>query len=278
MLLSILSIYNPNEDSKNFIKGIKLDLETEWIVGIRKGDELKFGQEYEQFININRLYGNFTVKIVGDFDKKEDIFNLLISNSKAFFFIFKHDNEIWQDRFLKDLKGFFLERQEFKNAPKNINSIFIDVAKTTRHMFYFLGKGKLDEENESLPATILNPNLNEVFNIEKVLQKPEYFQPTIKWLYPKSFILEHLITLEKQSENFNFNLAIFTFNMIVSIYKTNNYFEPAYYSSYLDFDVPVDVSSKIDDILIYKEIVKVKQDIICHEKNSLSKEFKKYFS
>ena len=259
--LSVITQYNPVIDYATFN-----DQAWENVImsfGVEKQLESSF-LESMKVVTFNYEYKINTVSN----------FNEIILSLDSTHFIFLLHKEFWKPNFLRNLSTFFFKRQYSGSCPRVLDKPVIDEISSTRHLFYFMGS--IDFGRKNMPITALVPNLHDDFELLKVLERPVYFQPGIKWLYPTLFIQDQKIILHNYSSNFNLNISIFTLNLISYIYKLNNYFESEYYASYLDFVNEQDDSNSQTDVDLYLSEVSAKESIYTHEKGSeMANTFKK---
>jgi hypothetical protein len=193
-------------------------------------------------------------------------FQPMIEISNSYFLLFKSNKEVWGEDFLSTIKQFFLKRQDLGKSLKSADQISIDLITINRNVFYFLGKSHINGITE--PVMTVSPQLYENFNLSHAIPKPVYFQPAVKFLLPAKFIKENNIIFLKYSDNISFNIALYTFNVLCYLYKSNNYFEPLYFSCYLNFTSFIEPISLEKYTSLYFENLYLKRDILTYDKNS----------
>lgn len=226
--------------------------------------ELVFGVEKE-FIDI------FLSKSI-DFDIpykytiiNKNEFQPLLTLADSYFVLFMNKNEIWGPNYLKQIKEFFLERQDLGKSLMTSNQILVDPLAVNRNIFFFLGKLKV--ENQTNPVMYYFNELHYPFSLSKIIDKPTFFQPGIKFLLPNKFIAEQNISYPLETDNTNLNIAIFYLKVLTYLFKSNNYFEPNYFSCYVDFTMEADMVSLNRYFNIYKEEVYIKREIFLKSNN-----------
>ncbi|MGL4759737.1 MAG: hypothetical protein ACRCXZ_10485 [Patescibacteria group bacterium] len=208
----------------------------------------------------------YIINEAGDFQK-------LIESSDSFYMLFFSPQETWGEGLLASIKKYFLERQDLGKSLHEKNQINIDPLAVNRNIFFFLGKADLNGSVQ--PVMNFSPDLYEGFELASLIPRPTFLQPSVKFLIPKSFVIDNYISFKNTTDNINFNVALFTFNVLCYMYKVNNYFEPKYFSCYLDFTCITDTISIEKYKKVYMEEIVLKKEIFTFESNSfISKKYK----
>ena len=253
-LISILTHFDP--DYNYFLLGKQSWSQFELIFGVEK--------EYIDIFLSKSIDFDIPYKYVvierGDYNK-------LIELSDSYYILFMNDNEVWGVNYLKTIKQFFIERQDLGKSLKSADQINIDPLQVTRNVFYFLGKVRM-ANNKINPIMMVFNELHNPFSLAKAIPKPTFFQPGIKFLLPLAFIKDHNIKYQAETDNVNFNIALFYLDTLSYLYKSNNYFEPQYYNLYLDYTVSLDTNTLQKYKTTYKDKLNLKRSIFEGSKNS----------
>ena len=194
--------------------------------------------------------------------RKND-FEVLLNLANSYFVLFMYPCEVWGDDYLKSIKQFFLERQDLGKSLKSSEQISVDPLSVNRNIFYFLGK--IEVEGKNTPIMVLADDLHYQFSLARILKKPSYFQPGVKFLIPLNFVKDNNIKIRSLTDNLSFNIALFYLDVLTYLYKSNNYFEPNYYNCYIDFVNQLETVSLIKYLEVYQEEINLKKDIFLAE-------------
>jgi hypothetical protein len=253
-LISILTHFDP--DYNYYSLGAQSWSQIELIFGVEK--------EYIDIFLSKSIDFDIPYKYVvierGDYNKLIDI-------SNSYYVLFMNDNEVWGVNYLKTIKQFFMERQDLGKSLKTPDQINIDPLAVNRNVFYFLGKVRMGN-NKTNPIMMVFNELHFPFNLAKAIPKPTFFQPGVKFLLPLEFIKDHNIKYIQETDNVNFNVALFYLDTLSYLYKSNNFFEPQYYNLYLDYTVSLDTNTLQKYNATYKEKLNLKKQIFEGNKNS----------
>jgi hypothetical protein len=252
-LISIITQFDP--DYNYFALGKQSWSQIELIFGVEK--------EYidiflEKSIDYDIPYKYVVIE--------RDDFNKLIDVSDSYYILFMNTKEDWGDQYLKTIKQFFMERQDLGKSLKTPEQINIDPLAVNRNVFYFLGKVRMGVKNN--PIMMVFNELHTPFELAKAIPRPTYFQPGVKFLLPLEFIKDHNIRYISETDNVNFNIALFYLDTLSYLYKSNNFFEPQYYNLYLDYTVNLDTNTLQKYKEVYSEKLNLKKDIFESNKSS----------
>ena len=262
-LISILTQYDPNVNYFGF--GKQSWSQVELIFGVEK--------EYLNLFLDDSIAWDIPFKFVVN---EQNDYNELIKVAESYFILFLVKDEIWGPEYLSQLKKYFIQRQDLGKSLHNSNDIKIDLISINRNIFYFLGKSSLN--GVIAPVMSFSEELHSPFTISKLIKSPTFLQPGVKFLLPLRFIRDNNIRVNKDSDNDNFNISLFTLNILTYLYKSNNYFEPQYFSCYLDFTVNTETISIEKYKTLYIETLVLKKDIFTHDRHSnITKVFNLFF-
>ena len=234
--------------------------------------ELVFGVENEFLEAFLKLSIDLDIPYKYTVNRKND-FDVLLNLADSYFVLFMYPSEFWGEDYLKVIKQFFLERQDLGRSLKSSEQITVDPLSVNRNIFYFVGK--IDVEGKPTPIMVLADDLHYPFSLTKILKKPTYFQPGVKFLLPLNFIKDNNIKIRSMTDNLSFNIALFYLDVLTYLYKSNNYFEPNYYNCYVDFVNQLETVSLIKYLEVYQEEVELKKDIFLSEPYSdIAEEFR----
>jgi hypothetical protein len=235
--------------------------------------ELVFGVEKEYIDLFLSKSINFDIPYKYIINTKND-YNQLLNIADSYYILFFNQGEVWGSDYLRNIKQYFMDRQDLGKSLKSADQINIDPLAVNRNVFYFLGKINLD--GKASPVMSVFEELHNHFGLCKIMVKPTFFQPGVKFLLPLNFIKDNNIIYQNKTDNNNFNIALYYLDVLCYLYKSNNYFEPSYYSCYLDFTVNTDTISLSKYKEIYHEELQLKRDIFISDRNSdICKAFQK---
>ncbi len=252
-LISILTQFDPDFNYHELSKQSWSQIEM--VFGVEK--------EYTDIFLTKSIEWDIPYKYV---QNEDEDFQPLIDISDSYFILFKTNKEHWGEEFLSNIKQFFLKRQDLGKSLKSTDQITIDPIIINRNIFYFLGKTHMN--GITSPVMTISPELYNNFDLSMVIPKPVFFQPAVKFLLPSKFVKDNHINYIKESDNVSFNIAMYTFNVLCYLYKSNNYFEPQYYSCYLDFTSYVEPISLEKYTIIYFQNLRLKKEILTSDRKS----------
>jgi hypothetical protein len=260
-LISIITQYDPSYNYYSLFKQSWTQI------------ELVFGVEKEYIDEFLKKSIDFDIPYKYVINRKNN-FSEVINIADSYFVLFMLKDEIWSDNYLALIKQFFMERQDLGKSLKSNEQINVDPLAVNRNIFYFLGKSN----NGTIvkPIMFFNEALHHEFSLWKIIKKPIFFQPSIKFLLPMNFIKDNYIEFKAETDNNPFNIALYYLDVLTYLYKSNNYFEPKYFGCYLDFEVKSETISLQIYEDTYNEHIKLKKEIFEGDKSSyIYQEFKK---
>jgi hypothetical protein len=227
-LLSVCSIVKPDFDYSF------LELQ-DW-----SNCELVMGGNEQDLAIFTRLHGKYfesrTLKLVifdTDFDEGSCIYQ-----STGQHVIWLGQEETWDKDFVGQMKSLIENNREAT--------------------VYGLGFCR----NEETTTYCLNnyPILKKPFALARIVRKPSYFVPCVKWVWKRKYLNEFGLVFDRTIEDGVMRLACFNLDYMIGVYEENGFVEPRYVSESMSFVSPLLQDNKFIN-WIYREKVENKREI-----------------